>query len=426
MLPRDDERALEHSTDELVIVLEEEVNDVAEQAKAVTSAGVEIVDRNETLNMALARIEQDDSASELERLENKESVKFAGPNVRNPPPLKNRGDQVEGGDTSAGIVPSIVNAPAAWDTTRGDADITIAICDSGIKYDHAGLAANMEESVDNHGYDFINDDPDPYPRTFTDAGDKRIEEHGTQTAGIVAKICDCSLLSIKVADWMTGDGWHSGWATVNGVEWAASNGADIILVNVQSSEGEWPPFDEAVSYAESAGAITIAPAGNAGTEYDEVRYASQCHIAVSTLRLTDPQSPEIEDEETLADFSNYGEFVDVVAPGIATRTTYPAAGGEPADEYSGFAGTSVSAPAVAGIAGLVVSVDDALSIDELREIIEETARDVGLPDVKQGDGLVDAESAVRRADTPTAGGMVGVNDGTVTNLYWDRPLHVQN
>lgn len=426
-------------SDQLVIVLEDDVDEIVTRAEAATPAHMHVVDTNEPLNMALVAVhpltEHADSGieQEMESLRSEPGLKIVEPNIAvgpshpaGPVATQTAPENSPEPPTDPWYTrqsgPQMVDAPAAWEITDGESDVTIAICDSGIKYDHEDLAANMDDSVENHGYDFINQDPDPYPRTFTNESEKQIEYHGTQTAGIagavtgndvgVAGISNCSLLSIKIADWMTGGGWADSWAIVNGVEWAVNAGADAILVNVDGSGIDpWPPFDEAVAYADANDVITIAAAGNGQGEYDAVAYASQCHMAVAAASAKD----------RLAGFSSYGEFVNVTAPGTSGYTTYPAADGKPADKYSRYGGTSMAAPVVAGIAGLILSVDDTLSIEEVKTIIEETATDMGLPEVEQGHGLVNAAAAVREAMGPAIGGVAGVNrsGGELSDVYWD-------
>lgn len=426
-------------SDQLVIVLEDDVDDSVTRAEEATPSHIHVVDTNESLNMVLAAVQpppehaENEIEREMEALRSEPGLKTVEPNVAVGPPHPSGpavSQAVPEDDLEAPndplyphqSGPQMVDAPAAWEITQGESDITIAICDSGIKYDHEDLAANMDESVDNYGYDFINHDPDPYPRTFSNEDNKQIESHGTQTAGIVgaitdndvgvAGISDCSLLSVKIGDWMTGEGWADGWAMVNGVEWAVSAGADVILVNVDGSGIDpWPPFDEVVRYADAGDTITIAAAGNGRREYDAVAYASQCHMAVAAASSKDE----------LAEFSSYGDFVTVTAPGTRGYTTYPAADGEPADEYSSYGGTSMAAPVVAGVAGLILSVDDTFSIEEVKTIIEETATDMGLPEVEQGHGLVNAAAAVREAMGPAVGSVAGVNrsGGELSEVYWD-------
>jgi serine protease len=390
--------------EEIVLALHEGIDDPRAEAERLLPSGATILKVNETLNHVLAVLPATDGSVRPADVEKDASVRYTARNPDVDPAQQAGSGDIRpppGGPNDPEYVwqtaPEVTNAPAAWEVTQGSKNVTLAIVDSGIKYDHEDLAANMDDSVPDHGRNIIDETSDPYPQSFWGPP----EDHGTRTAGIagavtnngvgVAGTSDCSMLSVRVGDWTTGSGWADAYDVVSGTEWAARNGADVILANVDGGGApEWSPFDDAVSYAESQGALVIVAAGNEGSEFDEYAYASQAHVAVSAT----------DGDGNLADFSSYGEYVDVAAPGRSGYTTYPAKNGEPADEYIGYGGTSMAAPVTAGVAGLVLSVDPTVTVQELKNVLMETATDLGISDTKQGAGRVDAKAAVQAVVDP--------------------------
>ena len=283
----------------------------------------------------------------------------------------------------------LVNAPEAWDTTFGDAGVTVAVVDQGVKYDHPDLDGNVASDP---GYDFVDGDSDPYPDELTDQnGDGKVEMHGTHVAGIAAAavnndegvsgIGNSTVISGRALS-ETGSGSTADIA--DAVQWAADQGADVINLSLGGG-GATTTMQNAVSYATSQGSLVVAAAGN---DYGQpVSYPaaySEC-LAVSAL---DP-------DETLADYSNLGPEIELAAPGTNVLSTWVD------DGYDKISGTSMATPVVAGVAGLTLAAHD-LTNAELRSHLKATAVDVGLPSDEQGSGRVDAGNAV--TTTPGSGG----------------------
>ncbi|MFQ3295602.1 MAG: serine protease [Natrialbaceae archaeon] len=279
--------------------------------------------------------------------------------------------------------PQLVNAPAAWDTTLGSEDVTIAIVDQGVKYDHPDLEAQFGS---NKGKDFVDNDGDPMP-------DADKEMHGTHVAGIasattddgtgVAGMSNSRLLSGRS---LSEEGSGSTDDIADAVQWAADQGADIINMSLGGG-GYTETMKNAVSYALNNGALPICAAGNDGSEgvsypakYDEC-------IAVGA----------IDSNEDLTDFSQYGENLDVVAPGQDVLSSSTRNGG-----YEKLPGTSMACPAVSGVAALGLAAHSEWSASDLRAKLKETAVDIGLSDNKQGSGKVDADALVGGVTGPTA------------------------
>jgi len=414
------------SVDEIIIGLPDGIDDHADAATRHVPPGSEIIDTNETLGFAVARLpKESNTPAQIARIDDRDDVRYAEANgtmTADGPPFPAESLELATAVTPDDTyydgqnAPTQVNAPAAWDTTLGSSDVTIAVLDTGTKYDHEDLAANMDDSTysapdgadqsydpSNHGWDFINKDNDPYPDSF----DSPVESHGTSVSGIagavtdngtgVAGISNCSLLSVRV---LNEDGSGTLSLIANGIEWAASNGADIINMSLGkdlSSDFPSETIGDALTYAKNNGALCIAAAGNNDEETSTYSPAGQdpC-MAVSALNTNEERA------STNQWGSNWGDYVDLAAPGTHhdvdsdQQSTYPAdpENGGKADEYWKFNGTSMAAPVVAGVAGLVLSVDDSLSIDQLESTLKDTAKDVGLDPKKQGAGQVDAGAAV--------------------------------
>ncbi|WP_430506362.1 S8 family serine peptidase [Haloparvum sp. PAK95] len=296
--------------------------------------------------------------------------------------------------------PQQVNADDAWDTTLGSGDVTIAVVDTGIQYDHPDLDGNMSDADSNHGYDFVDDDEDPYPDVLSD------EYHGTHVAGIagaetdngegIAGTSESAILSCRALD-ESGSGSFSGIA--DAIEYATDQGADVINLSLGGSSGS-STLKNAVEYAYNNGVYLAAAAGNDGPCSDCVGYPaaySEC-VAVSAL----------DADETLASYSSTGSEVELAAPGTDVLSTTTSDRGD----YEKLSGTSMATPVVSGVASLALDQWD-LSNTDLRNHLNDTAVDVGLASNEQGNGRVDADNAV--TTDPSGGGGGGTCGDTSTS-----------
>jgi subtilisin family serine protease/beta-mannanase len=329
-----------------------------------------IVGENDTLGYVRAELPERDSAgtaaSVASTVASRRGVEYAEPNaiyealaVPNDPRF---GDQ---------YAPEMVNAPDAWNTTYGDGEVTIAVVDQGIKYDHPDLEANV---ASDRGRDFVDDDDNPYPDSLSD------EHHGTHVAGIaaagtdngtgIAGISNATLLSVRALD-ETESGSTADIA--DGIQWASDNGADII--NLSLGGGFTETLQAAVSYANEAGALLVTAAGNDGGSVNYPAAYDEC-VAVSAL---DPDG-------SLASYSSRGTEIELAAPGTSLLSTWTD------DGYETLSGTSMAAPVVSGVAALVLSQEN-LTKGELRSRLKNAAVDVGLSSEEQGSGRVDAAVA---------------------------------
>ena len=263
------------------------------------------------------------------------------------------------------------------------AGVTVAILDSGIDYAHPDLALNYAG-----GYDFVNDDDDPFDDNA----------HGTHVAGIVAARDDdagvvgvaphAMLYALKVLD-ASGHGSFSD--VIAAMQWAVDHGVQVTNNSYGSTEDPGVTVQQAFANAEAAGLLHVAAAGNAGTcegTGDSVLFPAR-YASVMAVGATD----SLDRSQC---FSSTGPAVELSAPGVAVKSTTPGGG------YQMFTGTSMASPHVAGVAALVLSqgpIADANGNqrvnDEVRQRLLGTAQDLGTagPDSWYGFGLVDATAA---------------------------------
>ena len=300
--------------------------------------------------------------------------------------------------------PQQVRAPSAYDTTKGSSDVTVAIVDQGVKYDHPDLQGAFGSLK---GRDFVDSDDDPYPESMSE------EYHGTHVAGSASAVSDNStgiagisnstLLSARAL----GTGGGGSLADIaEAVRWSADQGADIINMSLGGG-GYTDTMKNAVSYAVSNGALPICAAGNDGS--GSVSYPaaySEC-VAVSA----------VDESENLASFSQYGDKCDVASPGVDVLSTWTENVAQYGGQYNKISGTSMACPNAAGVAALGLAAaggSGALTPNELRARLKDTAVDIGLSEQEQGAGRVDALNIVEAGDGGGGGGGGGNTAPTVS------------
>jgi uncharacterized repeat protein (TIGR01451 family) len=281
--------------------------------------------------------------------------------------------------------PQHIRAPEAWDITRGDLDSSMCILDTGIRYTHEDIAGSRWLG----GTDIYNEDADPWD----DNG------HGTHVAGIaaasidnatgIAGIAQVGIRGVKV---LSSEGTAPLSTVASGIRWCADNGGPRVVLNLSlGGPIGSTALREAVEYAYGSGALLVAATGNGGpctncvefpAKYDEV-------IAVTCTTSSDTQ----------CDYSSDGPQSELAAPGDVIRSLFHTSDTAYADE----SGTSMSTPHVSGAAALVWSQATTLANTALRDLLRNSARDLGASgwDQLYGFGLVDAKAtldAASRAD----------------------------
>ena len=221
-----------------------------------------------------------------------------------------------------------ISVPQAQLITTGSEEVIIAVLDTGINDSHPVLEGRIIAEVN-----------------FTDSADLTDHNgHGTHVAGAIAGgitemgiingiAYDCSLLNVKVAN---DDGTVNVEAVIEGIRWAADNGADIINISLTIYHDN-QALEDATDYAWEKGALVIAAAGN--NRSDGNAYPAMYPNAVAVA------ATDTNDE--LAAYSNYGEWTDISAPGTAITSSVLEKG------YAAMTGTSMAAALVSGEAALI-------------------------------------------------------------------------
>jgi thermitase len=299
-------------------------------------------------------------------------------------------------DIRAGGLPN----PSAWDIETGDKNISIAIVDTGIQYDHQDLARFKDgKEKYKYGHDWVDLDDDPSPVSV-------IENHGTHCAGIATAVMDngqkiagiapdCSLMAERVLGiFQTG----TFWGVSRGIMDAADHEADVISMSLGSNNSS-EFIKDATLYASNLGSILVAASGNDAEEswyQGGINYPA-AHPWVISVGATDRDSSR-------APFSQWGTELDLVAPGVDIHSIVPF------DGCDNMSGTSMGAPHVAGAAALVKSRAERwplesyatnpryhLNNDQIVKVLIQSAVDLGPSgwDQEYGYGKVDAARAIR-------------------------------
>ena len=293
-----------------------------------------------------------------------------------------------------------------WDIQIGSSNVTIAIIDTGVDYNHEDLSSNVLP-----GYDFVNLEEFGLQGYCDSREDCTVEDnnpmdfygHGTHCAGIaaakgnngvgVAGACwNCKILPIR-AGWQGTNGY--GYLViediVQAINYAVANGAHIISMSLGGSYSQ--VMKEALDNAYLHGIVLIAAAGNSYRNIKSYPAAFDNVIAVAATDQNDDK----------ATFSNYGSWVDVAAPGVKIASTVPTTGGT-ATHPSGYllgSGTSMATPLVAGIAGLIKSQNPDFTNEQIYSLLR-TATDDPTSNVYIGTGRVNMFEALQFESIPIA------------------------
>jgi PKD repeat protein len=270
-----------------------------------------------------------------------------------------------------------IQATTAWNIGTGSANIVVAIVDDAVEITHSDLQpaiwVNTGEIANNgqdddgngyvddrNGYDVANMDNNPGPDAPASSYD-----HGTHVAGIAGAATNnaTGMASIGFGvKLMAVKSTNSATAVTHGYDgivYAVESGADVINMSWGGS-GSSTTAQNIINYAYNQGIVLIAAAGNDNVSSPFYPANYNHVVAVASTTTGDVKSS----------FSNYGNWIDVSAPGSGIYSTIPG------NSYGIKQGTSMASPLVAGLAGLILSQHPGLPVDDVVNCILSTADNI--------------------------------------------------
>ena len=279
----------------------------------------------------------------------------------------------------------------AWQTTKGKG-ITVAVLDTGVDDEHPDLEGNVLTGKDMVGFG-------------AGRGDRPWARHGTAMAGIIAGhghgagdddgvmgiAPEAKILPVRViledGDSARGKARNTrGNALAEGIRWAADHDADVINLSLgDDSKSAHPEASEdaAVQYALKKGAVVVASAGNGGEKGDHISYPAAYPGVIAATA--------VDRYGTRASFSTRRWYATVSAPGVDVVIADP-----DRKYYEGW-GTSAASAFVSGAVALIKAAHPGLSPAQIKQLLEDTARDAptGGRDDSRGFGFVDPAAAIK-------------------------------
>jgi len=353
--------------------------------------------------LLIARLEDSALAEMWTRLAADPRVTAVGPNYVCDA-LSEQGAEMQGGPAQGSpndpMYPAqwnmkMLNAEAAWSKARGQG-VRVAMVDTGLAYwkqEGAHRVEDLENATVLEGYDFIRDEveaPDEHGQGTHMAG--TIAQSTNNGKGVVGLAFEAQLMAFKVLD-RTGRGSMADVSAA--IQLAADRKAQIIVTGVGSKKGN-DVLLQAVRYAKARNCLIIGAAGVGGGK--EIIYPA-AYPEVLAISAVDQKGK-------LTDYTSRGPAIDLAAPGGKNRQGEYSGilqntirqGDARTSAYYQWAGTSMSAAHVAGVAALIYSTG-VTGADQVTEILKNTAQSKGAKGKKEGygAGIVDAGKAVAKA-----------------------------
>jgi type VII secretion-associated serine protease mycosin len=266
----------------------------------------------------------------------------------------------------------VIRTESGWQLSKGSNDVIVAVVDTGVDLTHSDLTDRLIQ-----GFNAI-DNTKP---AADDVG------HGTHVAGIIAASVNNNLgiagltwnnpiMPVKVLD---NSGAGNAYNVAKGIIWATDHGAKVINMSL----GNYAQADflhDAVKYAYDRDVVLVAASGNDNTSDPGYPAAYPEVVAVAAT----------DSDFQKASFSNFGNYIDVSAPGVNIASTYKN------NQYASLSGTSMASPHVAALAALIRSANPALTNKQVMDILRNTASDLGSAgqDPYYGFGEIDVTRAL--------------------------------
>ena len=267
-----------------------------------------------------------------------------------------------------------VGIDSAGMLSKGDG-IIVAVIDNGVDFSHPLFDTSNLMT----GHDFIDNDTDP---SEVPGDSTSMYGHGTFVSSLILLTAPHSrILPLRAFD-ETGQG--NSFAVVDAIYTAIDSGAQVINMSF-GMEANSPLMQLAVEDAYNAGIVMVASAGNDSSSIPMYPAAYPEVLAVSA----------IDTLETLAVFSNYGDYIDLCAPGVNIYSALPGQ-----YQWGTWSGTSFAAPFVSGAIALAMASPVNITASEMFTAVNQTARtnllwgDVIPPSPLYGNGCLDVYNLV--------------------------------
>lgn len=284
----------------------------------------------------------------------------------------------------------MINATDAWRTTQGSSNVIVAVIDTGVDTNHEDLKANIwtnRKEIPGNGIDddnngFIDDvNGWNFNDNTNDVSDLTSDQnpgHGTHCSGIIGAVGSNGLgisginqrISIMPLRFLGADGSGDLFNSTKAIDYAIANGASVISASWGAAvpQSMAQPIVDAIDRARQKGVIFVAAAANDGTNNDAraIFPANTALDNVISVAATDKDDKKPQ-------WSNYGmRTVHLGAPGHEILSTIPM------NKYMNLSGTSMATPLVAGLIGLLKSIDPTLDGPSARAILQSSGTGIDL------------------------------------------------
>lgn len=321
-----------------------------------------------------------------------------------------------------------INAENAWTWTTDASNVTVAVIDTGIDYNHPDLKDNIwkngkeiqDDNIDNdqngyiddyYGWDFVNNTKDNTVK-LSSSFSKYAVNHGTLVAGIIGAVggnkegitgtaWKVKIMSLRALD-SQGDG--NTYDVARAIDYAIKNGADIINLSFVGNNND-EILKNSIERAYNSGIVVVAASGNETGVGIDLKKEPKYPICYDLGKNMVIGVASVDKNNELSYFSNYGETcIDILAPGeniYSTQVYQPQLNAFSEKYGNGWYGTSFAAPMVTGAIALIKSIDKTFTNEEIIQILKDSAKDISFINFGQrkqiGFGLLDVNQALIEA-----------------------------
>ena len=278
---------------------------------------------------------------------------------------------------TGGVADADIDAPEAWDISRGADSLVVGVIDTGVDYNHPDLAANCWVNTKEIAGNGLDDDGNGYVDdyrgwNFVAETNDSVDDHyhGTHCAGTIGAVGDngigvagvahrVKIMALKFLS-STGSGYVSD--AVEAVRYAAANGAKLTS-NSWGGGGYSQLLKDAIDEAQGVGVLFVAAAGNESSDSDAAPSYPAAYDCPNIISVA-----ATDHADQLAYFSNFGaQTVDLGAPGVDIYSTSPQSG------YRSLSGTSMACPHVAGACVLLYAANPAMGWRQVKAALLDNA-----------------------------------------------------